>query len=132
MPMASNLFSFQNEDEKPHRGKLQQLAKVVLQYLDLKLVKEPIFLMMVMSVMTMSVGVPHVLFFVPTYTRNLKVAIEPAFLLSATSIAGRVCIPVSSAKRELRSISKDLRYTWAHGIKRNCTSLLATPHSFKR
>ena len=44
-------------------------------------------MMMAVSVMTMSVGVPHVLFFVPTYTRSLNVSIEPAFLLSTTSLA---------------------------------------------
>ncbi len=56
-------------------------------YLDLKLVKEPLFLMMVVSVMTMSVGVPHALFFVPTYTKSLDVSVDPAMLLSITSIA---------------------------------------------
>ena len=64
-----------------------KILRGICQYLDLKLVKEPIFLIMVVSVMTMSVGVPHVLFFVPTYTRSLKMAIDPAVLLSATSIA---------------------------------------------
>ena len=37
--------------------------------------------------MAMSVGVPHVLFFVPTYVRSMKMDIDPAFLLSATSVA---------------------------------------------
>ena len=65
-----------------------RIFKSICKYLDLKLVKEPVFLIMVASVMTMSVGVPHVLFFVPTYSRSIQsVSIEPAFLLSATSIA---------------------------------------------
>lgn len=56
-------------------------------YLDLSLVKEPLFLMMVSSVMAMAVGVPHVLFFIPSYTRNIGATVDPAVLLCATSVA---------------------------------------------
>lgn len=66
----------------------KKIMATLMQYLDLKLVKEPIFLMMVCSVMTMSVGVPHVLFFVPTYVRSLPgLWIDPALLISVTSVA---------------------------------------------
>ena len=57
--------------------------------------------MMVASVTSMSVGVPHVLFFIPTYVRSLAqtagVDLDPAVLLSATSIAdlaGRIAFGV--------------------------------------
>ena len=67
------------------------------------MVKEPLFLMMVASVTSMSVGVPHVLFFIPTYVRSLSLQVgdpqtlDPALLLSATSIAdlvGRIAFGV--------------------------------------
>ena len=63
-----------------------RLFKGINKYLDLSLVREPMFIMMVCSVMTMSVGVPHVLFFIPTYAKDV-INMEPAFILSATSIA---------------------------------------------
>ena len=70
-----------------NRSMFLKILQSIYTYLDLKLVKEPIFLIMVLSVMAMSVGVPHVLFFVPTYVRSMKMDIDPAFLLSATSVA---------------------------------------------
>ena len=70
-----------------NRSMFLKILQSIYTYLDLKLVKEPIFLIMVLSVMAMSVGVPHVLFFVPTYSQSMKMNIDPAFLLSATSVA---------------------------------------------
>ena len=68
-------------------GVCMKVYKGINKYLDLSLVKDPMFVMMVCSVMTMSVGVPHVLFFIPTYSKTLNISIDPAVLLSVTSIA---------------------------------------------
>ena len=77
--------------EKKGKSPLRKFFDGIANSLDLKLVKEPLFLMMVASVTSMSVGVPHVLFFIPTYVRSLAqtagVDLDPAVLLSATSIA---------------------------------------------
>jgi len=70
-----------------NRSMFLKILQGISTYLDLKLVKEPIFIIMVLSVMAMSVGVPHVLFFVPTYSKSMNMDIDPAFLLSATSVA---------------------------------------------
>lgn len=74
-------------ESKNEEKRVQTFLQDISKYLDLKLVQEPIFLMMVWSVMAMSVGVPHVLFFVPTYVRSLPVSVDPAVLLSVTSVA---------------------------------------------
>ena len=88
----TNIFFFQNEPgnmEKPNKNPIQRLTIFINKYIDLSLVKEPIFIMMVISVMTMSVGVPHVLFFIPTYVRRMEgsATLDPAVLLCATSIS---------------------------------------------
>ena len=87
---AGAAASAASEASREQKGKspLRKFFDGIANSLDLKLVKEPLFLMMVASVTTMSVGVPHVLFFIPTYVRSIDgVALDPAVLLSATSIA---------------------------------------------
>ena len=56
-------------------------------YLDLTLCKDPLFWIMAGSVMAMSVGVPHVLFFLPSFVRSMDIGADPATLLSITSVA---------------------------------------------
>ena len=81
------MIDFQEEEvEIINSSFCEKVGAFLLKNLDLALVKEPIFLMMVFSVMAMSVGQPHVLFFIPTYTRSLGVDLDPAFLLCVTSI----------------------------------------------
>jgi MFS family permease len=80
----------EEEEEEEEEVKLSCAKRVwngINKYLDLSLVKDPFFVIMVISVMCMSVGVPHVLFFLPTYARSKNVGADPAVLLSATSIA---------------------------------------------
>ena len=79
--------------EKPNnKNPIQRISIFINKYIDLSLVKEPIFIMMVISVMTMSVGVPHALFFIPTYVRKMEgsATLDPAVLLCATSISDLV------------------------------------------
>ena len=66
---------------------IQSLNVKINKYLELGLVKDPLFLMMMASVMAMSVGVPHVLFFIPTYARQMDTNLDPAVLLCATSVS---------------------------------------------
>ncbi len=77
-------------EDKKKPGLPKRVWLGINKYLDLTLVKEPLFIIMALSVMCMSVGVPHVLFFVPTHAKGLKVGADPAVLLSATSIADLV------------------------------------------
>lgn len=54
--------------------------------LGLSLCEDLRFVIVVISVMSMSVGVPHVLFFLPSYTNSLHIGIDPATLLAVISV----------------------------------------------
>ena len=87
--------------------------------MELGLVKDPLFLMMMASVMAMSVGVPHVLFFIPTYARQMDTNLDPAVLLCATSVSdliGRIAFGfilgnIHKPRGQLRGLTKGPFYS---------------------
>eukprot|EP00092_Neocalanus_flemingeri_P006951 GFUD01007503.1.p1 GENE.GFUD01007503.1~~GFUD01007503.1.p1 ORF type:complete len:952 (+),score=197.76 GFUD01007503.1:49-2904(+) len=68
--------------------------KTINKYIDLTLVKDPVFLLLAASVMMMAVGVPHCLFFLPTHAKLVGLpSADASFLLSISAIfdlAGRL------------------------------------------
>lgn len=67
-------------------------SKSCLRYLDLSLCRDPVFLLLTGSVMSMSIGVPHYLLFLPSYTRSFS-SVDPAVLLSTSAcfdLLGRI------------------------------------------
>uniref|UniRef100_A0A0K2T0D8 Major facilitator superfamily (MFS) profile domain-containing protein n=1 Tax=Lepeophtheirus salmonis TaxID=72036 RepID=A0A0K2T0D8_LEPSM len=67
-------------------------------YIDFMIVKEPLFIMMSITVMTMSLGVPHVLFFLPAHARNLGFPGSDGSKLlaicSVTDMLGRIVLTI--------------------------------------
>eukprot|EP00090_Calanus_glacialis_P015310 TRINITY_DN24178_c0_g1_i1.p1 TRINITY_DN24178_c0_g1~~TRINITY_DN24178_c0_g1_i1.p1 ORF type:complete len:948 (-),score=185.32 TRINITY_DN24178_c0_g1_i1:127-2970(-) len=70
------------------------VLKTINKYIDLTLVKDPVFLLLAASVMAMAVGVPHCLFFLPTHAKLIGLpATDASYLLSISAIfdlAGRL------------------------------------------
>ena len=63
-----------------------RVIQTLRKYLDFTLFCKPTFVSMTLSVMCMSLGVPHVLFFLPNFVRSLDVGADPATLLAIISI----------------------------------------------
>lgn len=63
---------------------VQRILRPITAYLEIGIVKEPLFIMLATSVMCMSFGVPHLLFFLPAYADPL--GIEASSLLALTSV----------------------------------------------
>ncbi|QQP53868.1 Uncharacterized protein FKW44_006499, partial [Caligus rogercresseyi] len=72
--------------------------KGLRKYIDFLIVKEPIFIMMSITVMTMAIGVPHVLFFLPAHARNLGFPSSDGSKLlaicSVTDMIGRILLTI--------------------------------------
>ena len=76
--------------EPPFKAKLpktQKVIKTLKKYFNFSLCCNPTFVTMTLAVMCMSLGVPHVLFFLPNYVRSLNLGADPATLLAITSIS---------------------------------------------
>ena len=67
--------------------KTKKIMKTLKKYFNFSLCCNPTFVTMTLAVMCMSLGVPHVLFFLPNYVRSLNVGADPATLLAITSIS---------------------------------------------
>ena len=67
--------------------KTNQVIKTLKKYFNFSLCCNPTFVTLTLAVMCMSLGVPHVLFFLPNYVRSLNVGADPATLLAITSIS---------------------------------------------
>ncbi|TRY67846.1 hypothetical protein TCAL_11469 [Tigriopus californicus] len=63
---------------------IQRAMRPITAYLEIGIVTEPLFIMLATSVMCMSFGVPHLLFFLPAYADPL--GIEASSLLALTSV----------------------------------------------
>ena len=76
--------------------KSRHLINTINKYINLNLVKDPVFLILSGSVMFMAVGVPHCLFFLPSHAKFLGLpAADASFLLSISAIfdlAGRLSL----------------------------------------
>ena len=72
------------------------LIKTINKYINLNLVRDPVFLVLSGSVMFMAIGVPHCLFFLPSHAKYLGLpATDASFLLSISAIfdlAGRLSL----------------------------------------
>ena len=84
----------QVETAKVKEKKSGDIFKSINKYIDLSLVKDPVFLILAGSVMMMAIGVPHCLFFLPTHAKFIGLpATDASFLLSISAIfdlAGRL------------------------------------------
>ncbi len=77
----------QEQSDSDSRAKKSDRLSRMLSYLDLALTKNPAFLVVTSSVMCMACGVPHLLFFLPSYVKSLpSAAADPAVLLAASSV----------------------------------------------
>ena len=76
--------------------KSRHLINTINKYINLNLVKDPVFLILSGSVMFMAVGVPHCLFFLPSHAKFLGLPpADASFLLSISAIfdlAGRLSL----------------------------------------
>ena len=87
-----------DEKTKPDKcrktGNCSKLCSIILSYIDLSLIKNPLFLLMAATVMLMAVGCPHALFYLPSYANSLGLdRNECSLLLSISAVfdlAGRV------------------------------------------
>ena len=88
------------------------LFSLVEKYLDVSLVRDPVFLLLAGSVMMMAVGVPHCLFFLPSHAKHIGLPPSDAsFLLSISAIfdlAGRLALGFSL---DLNLFPKHLAYS---------------------
>jgi MFS family permease len=82
------------EETEWKENKSLRILKTINKYIDLSLVKDPVFLLLAGSVMLMAIGVPHCLFFLPTHAKLVGLAATDAsYLLSISAIfdlAGRL------------------------------------------
>ena len=74
----------------------QHLLETIEKYINLHLVKDPVFLLLTGSVMFMAIGVPHCLFFLPSHAKHIGLpSTDASFLLSISAIfdlAGRLSL----------------------------------------
>ena len=74
----------------------QYIVKAIEKYINLHLVKDPVFILLTGSVMFMAIGVPHCLFFLPSHAKSIGLpSTDASFLLSISAIfdlAGRLSL----------------------------------------
>ena len=88
--VAKTISEVKAQTPIPRKKKVVETLK---KYFNFTLCCNPTFMTMTLAVMCMSLGVPHVLFFLPNYVRSLNVGADPATLLAITSVSeliGRV------------------------------------------
>ncbi len=67
------------------------LCNCCAKYLDLSLCKNPVFVIIALSVMLMAIGMPHVLFFMPSYAISVGLTSADASLLLSLSAVCDLC-----------------------------------------
>ena len=86
----SNLdIASQSEDIKPNvpipeGPNYGRILTFILKYIDVTLVKEPQFIIVTLTAVTMTFGVPHVLFFLPSQAETIDA--QPSFILSMSAL----------------------------------------------
>ena len=80
----------------PFESKSHHIIQTINKYINLSLIKDPVFLLLTGSVMFMAIGVPHSLFFLPSHAKQIGLPVTDAsFLLSISAIfdlAGRLSL----------------------------------------
>ena len=79
-PMSSDRVSV-----KSVKSSAGCLTSCLSNYLDISLCADPVFLLLAGSVMMMAVGMPHCLFFLPTYAESVGISSSDASLLLSVS-----------------------------------------------
>ena len=91
-----NNLSKHKERKNIFEEKGQYIVKTIEKYINLHLVKDPVFILLTGSVMFMAIGVPHSLFFLPSHAKFIGLPNSDAsFLLSISAIfdlAGRLSL----------------------------------------
>ena len=85
-----------SQDKVPFESKSHHIIQTINKYINLSLIKDPVFLLLTGSVMFMAIGVPHCLFFLPSHAKHIGLPVTDAsFLLSISAIfdlAGRLSL----------------------------------------
>ena len=92
----------------------------VSSFLDLSLLKEPLFLLICVSVMCVSVGFPHALFFLPSHAVN----VDAGLVLSLASIFDLVGRLAAGFILDAKLIRSELYYSFAILLAGTCVIIL--------
>ena len=109
---------------KKEDGRLK-VFESLKKYLDFTLCCNPSFVMMACSVMCMSLGVPHVLFFLPNFVKSLNVGADPATVLATTSVCDLLGRIIFGFILDADVVPKYLMYTMVIGV--TAISVIALP-----
>ena len=102
----------------------------IRKYLDFTLCCNPTFITMTLSVMCMSLGVPHVLFFMPNFVRSLDVGADPATLIAVTSISELIGRIVSGLTLDAQLVPKFAMFTGFIALSAASVILLPLANSY--
>ena len=102
----------------------------IRKYLDFTLCCNPTFITMTLSVMCMSLGVPHVLFFMPNFVRSLNVGADPATLIAITSISELIGRIVSGLTLDAQLVPKFAMFTGFIALSAASVILLPLANSY--
>jgi len=75
----------EEEPEEERKHCCQSFGSWLYDFFDLSLASDPVFLLMAASVMFMACGMPHFLFFLPSYAKTKDDGADPAVLLAVAS-----------------------------------------------
>ena len=93
-----------------------KVFETLKKYIDFTLCCNPTFVTLACSVMCMSLGVPHVLFFLPNFVKSLNIGADPATVLATTSVFDLLGRIVFGFTLDADVIPKYLMYTFAIGV----------------
>ena len=85
---------------------------------------------MTLSVMCMSLGVPHVLFFMPNFVRSLNLGADPATLIAITSISELIGRIVSGLTLDAQLVPKFAMFTGFIALSAASVILLPLANSY--
>ena len=107
-----------------------KILHTIKKYLDFTLCCNPTFISMTLSVMCMSLGVPHVLFFMPNFVRSLDVGADPATLIAITSISELIGRIVCGLTLDAQLVSKFAMFTGFIAVSAASVILLPLANSY--
>ena len=116
--------------EPSSETRCRKFLHTIKKYLDFTLCCNPTFITMTLSVMCMSLGVPHVLFFMPNFVRSLDVGADPATLIAVTSISELIGRIVSGLTLDAQLVSKFAMFTGFIALSAASVILLPLANSY--
>ena len=116
--------------EPSSETRCRKFFHTIKKYLDFTLCCNPTFITMTLSVMCMSLGVPHVLFFMPNFVRSLNVGADPATLIAITSISELIGRIVSGLTLDAQLVPKFAMFTGFIALSAASVILLPLANSY--